>query len=178
MFQAGQRGGLDGQRAGDVVIRRRNGQHDVLAFERVIGKSVIPCGFQVSEIAGVDFGGRQARDLNRAVPRENRRGAVNSGVTQPRFRRRNQTVGLLRALLFGENADNRGLRAGFPRQAEGGFAEFSGVRLIMKRRERLALFDFSGGDKLRNPKQADRAVSLRRIHIRRRRIRCSQINSN
>ena len=111
-------------------------------------------------------------------PRQNRRFAIGRGVTEPRFRARDQPRGHLASELPGEFADAVIARFG-PRQLERARRLFAGTGKIEKARQERPVGDFAGRHDLRDAEEDDRRiVTGGRIDVRQGAVRRPQVDAD
>ena len=104
--QTGRRRRFDGQLPGDLVERGRQREHEILLFQRLAGKAMVPSIADVGEIPRADFDRREFFHVLRPAPRQNRRRPIHARMTEPRLGRVDQPARRERALLAGEEADD------------------------------------------------------------------------
>lgn len=102
--------GLHREPARHLVDRGGDREDDVLAFEQVVRKAMVPGPADMAQIAGTGVQGRNARDLRRGAPGQDGRRAVNAGVRKPALSAGDQPSGDLGSQLPRECADDRFFR--------------------------------------------------------------------
>ncbi len=110
--QSGELRGVEGQGPRRFVERRGDRQDDVLRFERIVGPRVVPRGANMRQVEGADLDGRPffpqfvgVAGAARGVPRQDRRGPVDSVVTEPRLCGRDVRVMLGRSVVTRQRPD-------------------------------------------------------------------------
>ena len=76
-------GGVDGEIAGHVVERGGDGENDLLVLHRLGRMTGVPGIDEMFQIARRRLDRRDARDLRRRGPRQQRGGAIDAAVTEP-----------------------------------------------------------------------------------------------
>jgi hypothetical protein len=162
--QAGQARGLHGECARAFVEGGRHGEHDVLRFQRRVGKDAR------SRLRA--HGPDSSRwpppatpwPRLRRRPRAGWRRAVHAGCDSQLLALATSAPRHLGAELARESADDCGRRAGErrvrPRQAQAGGVEFAGGGVVAQRRQQRARRDLAAADELVDLEQPDAVVAL------------------
>ncbi len=184
---------LDGQFARHRIERRRHRQDDVLAFEpmlnHILGDQKIPGIDEVLEIIDSRFERRNSSALtpvpsprrrggSGSLPRQDRRLAIDAGMAQPRFRRRDQPGRHLRAEDASKLADAI-IALARPRQIQRPRRLLARPRQIQKRRQQRPLLDDAWRDHLRNLQVRERSLFAQAgVIIRQRGIGGPQVDAD
>ena len=111
---------LDGQVPGDIIERSRHRQHHGLVFHSIFiavaSHRVVPAFDHVLQIARGSLNRRNALDISRGAPGQQRRRPVHAGVAQPGLGGRHQPAGNASAVIAGKLAE-RIVPARIPGQA-------------------------------------------------------------
>ena len=154
--EAGLASGVDGERAGHVVERRGYGEDDLLLLHRRCGMARVPGIDEMLQIARRRLDRRDAMDLRRGGPGEQRGGAIDAAVTEPRLRGGDEPAGNAGAVIAGELADDvPGGR--IPRQRRRAGGKVVRPRQVQERGQQLPRGGFAGGDELRDAEVLDGA---------------------
>ena len=106
--QPGLLGGAHGEGAGDLVEGRGHGDDHLLGGQRRVRVRLVPGPDDMGEEPRGGLDGRDSRDFGEGAPREDRRGAVHAGMTQPALGGGHQPPRHPGALPAGEFSNQRG----------------------------------------------------------------------
>ena len=178
-------GRLDGEIASHIVERRRHGQHHLLLFESIIGlvasHCVVPRFDHVAEITRRGFDGRDAMDFGRRAPGQERRRAIDAGVTEPRLSRRYQPARHLGAMIARELTDGEIART-VPRQGRGARRQVVCSGHVEKRGKQRSPGGFARCHELRNREDLNIRLAGRsaaaQVDVGQRAIRCAEVDAD
>ena len=174
------------QLARRFVERRRNRQNDVLRFKRKLRKASVPsvANPPQKKRANLDRRPTEGARLRVGRPRQNLRRSVDAQMTKPRFRRRNERIGLRRPKIASERPDD----ADFPVDLglfRREIATFRVCRLrrrvgvtAKKRRQRRPFLQNADRDRLRNRQNLQISLRSVEIDVRNGGVCRAQIDSN
>ena len=176
--QAGLSSGLHGQLARHFIERGRERQHEVLFSQRMPGKLRVPRLAEMQQIPGTDRDGRQPSDVFGPLPRQQLGRAIDSVVTEPRLGRGDHPARHQSPMIPREMTDEVPRVRSLPRQTDRSGGKLATRRLVVKRRQRVAGFDLSRRDDLRDGERVDAPRLLVGVDIRHRGVRRPQVESH
>jgi len=177
-LETGELRGSNRQFTRDFIERGRQSKNEILLSERMLGKMGIPSFAHLLNVTGADGDGRATFDVGWTVPGEQIGRAVDAGMTKPAFGGSDQAIRDQRAVIAGELTDDVGGVGWLPREFQGTGREFFRRRLIQEGRQRIAGFDLSGRDDLRQREIANLPGRFLGIDIGDGGIGCAEIETD